>query len=117
MIHLYIGNGKGKTTAAVGLAIRARGAGKRVCFVQFLKGGCISSEIMPLKKIGVNVVRFSQRHPIFCKNISVPNLKKRISQDLNKVEKILRKMKYSVVILDEMLSALNSKFIGEKDIL
>ena len=38
LIHLYTGEGKGKTTAAVGLAVRAAGAGKRVMFLQFMKG-------------------------------------------------------------------------------
>ena len=38
MIHLYCGDGKGKTTASVGLAVRACGSGKRVMFTQFLKG-------------------------------------------------------------------------------
>ena len=37
-LHVYTGNGKGKTTAAIGLAIRAAGAGKRVFFGQFVKG-------------------------------------------------------------------------------
>ena len=38
-VQVYTGNGKGKTTAAIGLAIRALGAGWRVFFAQFLKGG------------------------------------------------------------------------------
>ncbi len=38
LIHLYAGDGKGKTTAAVGLAVRAEGNGLRVWFLQFMKG-------------------------------------------------------------------------------
>ena len=50
LIHLYCGDGKGKTSAAVGLAVRASGAGKRVIFTQFFKDGS-SSEIESLKRL------------------------------------------------------------------
>ena len=52
MIHLYCGDGKGKTTAACGLAVRAAGSGMRVLFVQFFKSGK-SSEVTALEKLGV----------------------------------------------------------------
>lgn len=42
-IHVYTGDGKGKTTAAIGLAIRAVGAGKKVCILQFMKSSLIQS--------------------------------------------------------------------------
>ena len=55
MIQCYYGNGKGKTTAAVGQALRMAGADKKVLFLQFLKDGD-SSEIKMLKKCGIKVL-------------------------------------------------------------
>lgn len=56
LIHIYCGDGKGKTTAAMGLALRAAGSGRRVLVLQFLKDGK-SSEIAPLSRVeGVEVV-------------------------------------------------------------
>lgn len=52
LIHIYWGEGKGKTCAALGLALRAAGAGIKVLFVQFLKDGC-SSEIALLERLGI----------------------------------------------------------------
>lgn len=54
LVHLYCGDGKGKTTAAMGLALRALGQGMQVVVVQFLKNGT-SGELEPLKKIGATV--------------------------------------------------------------
>lgn len=56
LIHIYTGDGKGKTTASVGLAVRAFGAGKKVAFVQFMKG-MPSSEIQPLETLGITVLK------------------------------------------------------------
>lgn len=56
LVHLYWGDGKGKTTAAVGLALRALGAGRKVVIVQFLKGGQ-SGEIPLLRSLGAQVFR------------------------------------------------------------
>ena len=56
LLHLYYGDGKGKTTAAMGLALRALGSGKRVVIVQFLKGGQ-SGEIPLLEQLGATIYR------------------------------------------------------------
>ena len=55
MIQCYYGNGKGKTTAAVGLALRMAGADKKVMMIQFLKDG-FSSENKLLEKCGIKVL-------------------------------------------------------------
>ena len=54
MIHLYTGNGKGKTTAAVGMAVRAAGHGMKVLFCQFMKDGT-SGELHALRKLNVEI--------------------------------------------------------------
>ena len=56
LVHLYYGAGKGKTTAAMGLALRALGSGKRVAVLQFLKGGQ-SGEIPLLEQLGAKLYR------------------------------------------------------------
>ncbi|MDZ4655429.1 MAG: cob(I)yrinic acid a,c-diamide adenosyltransferase [Coriobacteriia bacterium] len=56
-IQVYTGEGKGKTTAGVGQCVRAVGAGLRVLFVQFVKGGRRSSELDVMEGAGIAVVR------------------------------------------------------------
>lgn len=61
LIHIYCGDGKGKTSAAVGLAMRAAGAGMKVLFVQFLKDGS-SSELPMLQRLGIETACCSGHH-------------------------------------------------------
>lgn len=54
LVHIYTGDGKGKTTAATGLAVRCAGFGGKVVFYRFLKA-CESSELKALAKLGIYV--------------------------------------------------------------
>ena len=58
LVQVYTGNGKGKTTAAVGQAVRARGRGLKVCVIQFLKKNDSSGEQGVLRKMGIDVKCF-----------------------------------------------------------
>jgi cob(I)alamin adenosyltransferase len=61
LIHIYGGGGKGKTTAAIGLACRAAGRGRKVVFCQFMKGS-ETGEISALEKLGVTIIRSPGAH-------------------------------------------------------
>jgi len=110
MIQVYTGNGKGKTTAAIGLALRAAGAGLNVYIAQFVKGRCYS-EIKALKKISkIKVEQFGRR----CFIKKNPD---RIDYQLalkgfNKVNEVISKRKYQVVILDEINIAVKFKLVS-----
>lgn len=111
LVHIYTGDGKGKTTASVGLAVRAAGAGKRVLFLQFLKGRP-TGELVSLKKIGVSVVR-SEAVTKFVPYMNEQELKEcRQSQEavFNEIKSRINSV--DVVILDEVIGAISSGMIS-----
>ncbi|MBS3970339.1 MAG: cob(I)yrinic acid a,c-diamide adenosyltransferase [Clostridia bacterium] len=63
MIQIYTGNGKGKTTAAFGLAMRAVGHGFKVRIIQFMKGSTYSGELNSAYKLGIEVFQFGRTCP------------------------------------------------------
>ncbi|MFA6410716.1 MAG: cob(I)yrinic acid a,c-diamide adenosyltransferase [Candidatus Buchananbacteria bacterium] len=113
-IHVYTGNGKGKTTAALGLALRAVGAGYKVYIVQFLKGQDYS-ELKSLKPIkAITVKRFGQKTFIHEIGTNPDKLAARQALDWSKV--VLKSKKFNVVILDEIFLASFFKLIKASDI-
>ncbi len=115
-IHIYTGNGKGKTTAALGRVIGAAGAGKKVFIGQFLKSGDYS-EIKALKKLGDQVVvehyglgRFVKGHP------SKEDIDAGMA-GFKRVAQVVEKGEYDLVILDEGNIAVKYNIFSEQDLL
>ncbi len=104
MIHLYYGSGKGKTTAACGLCVRAAGSGMKVLFVQFFKSGR-SSEISVLDALDT----VTTRHP----PVHYGRYKQLSGEQKSEVRRVYREMMedvmenaggYDMIILDEAVS-------------
>ncbi|MFH0918135.1 MAG: cob(I)yrinic acid a,c-diamide adenosyltransferase [Candidatus Omnitrophota bacterium] len=109
MIQVYTGNGKGKTTAALGLALRASGAGLKVYIGQFVKGGYYH-EIKALKKLGnIKVEQFGRR--CFIKKSPEKIDIQMALAGLKRLNEIIAARKYRVVILDEVNIAVRLKLI------
>ena len=109
-VHIYTGNGKGKTTAAIGLAVRALGSGKSVKFVQFLKGRQ-TGEMNILKQMGADFFRVSDCKKFFNTMSDEEKLEiKKQTQDF--IPKILGFLgKTDLLVMDEALGALSMGII------
>ncbi|MFA4854565.1 MAG: cob(I)yrinic acid a,c-diamide adenosyltransferase [Candidatus Omnitrophota bacterium] len=115
MIQVYTGNGKGKTTAALGLALRAAGAGLNVYIAQFAKGR-ICSEHKALEKIkNIKLEQFGRDCFIHHKPQAIDMESAR--QAMEKIKKIIACKNYRVIILDEINIALKLKLVCLKDVL
>lgn len=105
MLQIYCGDGKGKTTAALGGAVRAAGAGLRVCFTQFMKGAH-TSELYALRALPVSqiTVRRCDRDYGFYKSMSDTD-KSEITLCHNALLETAFAESYDFIVLDEFCSA------------
>ncbi len=111
LIHIYCGDGKGKTTAAVGLAVRCAGRGNKVLLVQFLKSRD-SGELYSLAKLpDIEVIRGKESKK-FTFQMNEEEKHALLIEHNKMFEQVLAKIKnggYSLLILDEVIGALNAK--------
>ncbi len=99
-VQIYTGDGKGKTTAALGLALRAAGAGLKVYIAQFLKKGDYS-EIKALKRYAdlVTVEQFGIGH--FIRGAPATSDIEAAAKGLEKIDEILSAGRHQMIVLDE----------------
>ncbi len=111
LIHIYCGDGKGKTTAAVGLAVRCAGRGNKVLLVQFLKSRD-SGELYSLAKLQDIEVMRGKESKKFTFQMNEEEKHALLIEHNKMFEQVLAKIKnggYSLLILDEVIGALNAK--------
>jgi cob(I)alamin adenosyltransferase len=115
-IHIYTGNGKGKTTAALGLAIRAAGAGLQVFLGQFIKGRQYS-EINILKKLAEQITVEQYGLPRFINGKpSAPDIEN-ARYGLERVKSAILSGRFDMIIIDEGNVAVTYGLISKQDLL
>ncbi len=114
LVHIYTGDGKGKTSSATGLAIRCAGYGKKVKIYQFLKA-TPTGELESLKKLGIDVVRINTCESFY---YDMTETEKQITKEetLNAVESLFSE-DYDLVVLDEILCTLNNGILSVDDVI
>lgn len=115
-VQVYTGDGKGKTTAAFGLALRATGYGLRVFIAQFVKGGQYS-EIKAMEKLKDNITVKQYGRGFFIRKKPGDEDVKAAKTGLVKIKELLTSGKYDLVILDEINIAVYFKLLSVEDIL
>jgi len=102
LMHVYTGGGKGKTTAAFGLALRAWGRGLRVCVIQFMKSGEEYGEVLAVRRLkGLDLFQFGTGEWVK-KGKHAPEDERMARQALAKAAEALTSGGYDMVILDEV---------------
>lgn len=117
LVQVYTGNGKGKTTAAFGLALRAIGRGLRVCIIQFIKGGFDYGELYVIDRLpGLKLKAYGRGKFVDRKNPDKTDMDL-AEEALKTAEKALEDNECDIVILDEVNVALNLKLIKIENVL
>lgn len=117
-VLIFTGDGKGKTTAALGMALRASGHGMRTLFLQFMKADETVGELIALKHFpGVEAIQMGRgfvpapTDPVFSEH------RQAAVHALEKAAEALRSKKYDLIILDEICTAKDKGLITEDQIL
>ncbi len=117
-IQIYTGNGKGKTTAALGQALRAAGHGLKTIILMFMKDH-LYGELKTLEKLQefIKVERFGNDAFVFRKQPPDENDLATAHKGLMRAQEVILSKNYDIVILDEICVATYFKLIEPKDVI
>ncbi len=119
LIHVYCGDGKGKTTAAMGLALRCTGRGKKVVIAQFLKSGTSGECLALAKNHGVTVLA---ANPVGKFSFQMSEDEKKLTRDaVNRTFEAATDFAYrekaGLLVLDEACAVVSLGFLDEEKLL
>ena len=122
LVIVYTGNGKGKTTAALGLALRAAGNGFRVLVIQFIKGRWKTGESESVKALAPNLelVRMGKGFTIERlrdKRIPMEEHERAAADAFARAGEVVREGAYDMVVLDELLGSIKAGLVSLDDVL
>lgn len=117
-IQVYTGNGKGKTTAAIGQAVRAAGFGLKTFIIQFMKEFPYN-EIKSLEALSdfITIEQCGKDDFVYKKELPSVEEKEKVKKGLMLTLEKMKSGKYDIIILDEVLVSIYFKLFTEKDIL
>ena len=118
LVHIYTGEGKGKTTTAIGMAVRAKSRGLNTFFAQFFKEKNVGGETILLNTLDINTVIFDQiKSPFFHPNNDKEILQSEIKKAFSYLANIFKENKFDLMILDEFICLISTGLLSEKDAL
>ena len=120
IVQVYTGDGKGKTTAALGLALRALGAGLKVAFLQFVKGGVATSELAVVARLAPRLwlARFADEATPFSLGRGEPSEKDRAAaaRGWDVARRVMASGAWDVVVLDEIANACRAGLLQVEEV-
>jgi cob(I)alamin adenosyltransferase len=116
-VQVYTGDGKGKTTASIGLCVRALGRGLKVCIVRFLKGGDEEGECALLRENFDNVTVISTGTGGFITGGASDEDISEANRGLSEAKKAIYSLCYDLIILEEVNCAISLNLIDVNDML
>ena len=119
LIHIYTGTGKGKTTAAIGLAARALGSGLKVCYCSFHKHPQKYgyTEMESLNKLGARVINFAKHHPHMDEHVTdgtIDAIKKEVIEAIETLTTLLSTEQFDLLIMDEIFISVRDNYLDEE---
>ncbi|MBN1823137.1 MAG: cob(I)yrinic acid a,c-diamide adenosyltransferase [Endomicrobiales bacterium] len=118
MIIVNTGDGKGKTTAAMGQVLRSLGRGWKVCIIQLFKGREFYGEQTILKKLkGLKLLSFAPKHPACFRNIPEKKVRNECRKALSEAWSVIKRNKFDMVVLEEFNIAVRDGFLKAEDLL